>query len=244
VASSVPQLWIQKIRFERFSVDFYDRTVSAKNYRVHLEPAAGTLAGVRVPVAGSRLDLSFAAPVIAPSGQQSGTFTISGDFMPHQGSDLQIDLQGVGVDVVGPYMAKAGSTGISSGLLDLSARSQVQDGKIDASGVLTLHKVEVKTGGDLADTVLGLPRTAVIDQLKNRNGDVVLHFSLQGDEHDPKFSLNESVATKLSAGFAEALGLPLQGIAKGVGSLGEQGLDAASHAASNVGDAVKGLFKH
>jgi hypothetical protein len=242
--SSEPKLWIQKMRFERFAVDFYDRTVSAKNYKIHFEPDAGTIAGFRLPVAGSRLDLSFASPVIAPSGQQSGTFSISGAFMPHQGSDLQIELQGVGVDVVGPYMAKAGSTGISSGSLDLSARSQVQDGKINATGVLTLHHLEVKTGGGLTDTVLGAPRTAVIDQLKNRNGDVVLHFSLAGDEHDPKFSLNESLETKLSAGFAEALGLPLQGIAKGVGSLGEQGLDAAGHAVSNVGDAVKGLFQH
>ena len=242
--SADPKLWIQKIRFERFAVDFYDRTVAAKNYRIHLEPAAGTLAGVRVPVGGSRLDLSFAAPVIAPSGQPSGIFSIAGVFMPHQGSDLQIELQGVGVDAVGPYMAKAGTTGIASGSLDMSARSQVQDGKVNAGGVLTLHHLEVKTEGSLTDTVLGVPRTAVIDQLKNHNGDVVLHFNVAGDEHDPKFSLNESAATKISAGFAEALGLPLQGIAKGVGSLGEQGLDAAGHAASDVGNAVKGLFQH
>ena len=244
VISTLPKLWIQKMRFERFSVDFYDRTVVPKNYKIHLEPAAGTIAGFRIPVAGSRLDLSFAAPVIAPSGQQSGTFSISGAFMPHQGSDLELDMQGVGVDVVGPYMAKAGSTGISAGSLDMAARSVVQDGKVNATGVLTLHHLQVKTEGGLTDTVLGVPRTAVIDQLKNRNGDVVLHFSVAGDEHDPKFSLNESAAVKISAGFAEALGLPLQGVAKGVGSLGEQGIDAASHAASNVGDAVKGLFQH
>ena len=244
VVSTVPMLWIQKMRFERFSVDFYDRTLTAKNYRIHLEPANGTIAGFRVPVGGSRLDLSFASPVIAPSGKQSGTFVISGAFMPHQGSDLQIDANGVGVDVVGPYMAKAGSTGIAAGSLDLTARSQVQGGKVNADGVMTLHHIEVKTQGSLTDTVLGAPREAVVDQLKNRNGDVVLHFSIVGDEHDPKFSLNESVATKISAGFAEALGLPLQDVAKGVGSLGEQGIDAAGHAASSVGDAVKGLFQH
>jgi hypothetical protein len=88
-----------------------------------------------------------------------------------------------------------------------------------------------------------LPREAVIDQLKNRKGDVVLHFSLAGDEHDPKFSLNEAAATRISAGLAEALGLPVQELAKGVGDLGEQGLDAAGRAASSVGDAVKNILK-
>jgi hypothetical protein len=47
VVSTEPTLWIQKMRFERFSVDFYDRTVAPKNYRIHLEPAAGTIAGSR-----------------------------------------------------------------------------------------------------------------------------------------------------------------------------------------------------
>jgi hypothetical protein len=241
--STIPKLWIQKMRFERIKVDFYDRTVAPKDYKIHLEPAGGTLSGFRVPAAGSVLNMSFAAPVIAPSGQQSGTLSLSGTYTPHVGSDLQIDLSGVGVDVLGPYMAKAGGTGISAGTADLSARSQVDQGKVNATGVLTLHDIQVRTSGSVTDTVLGLPRTAVIDQLKNRHGDVVLHFSIQGDEHDPKFSLNEVAATKISAGLAEALGLPVQDLAKGVGDLGEQGLSAAGHAASDVGDAVKKIFK-
>ena len=243
VPSTVPKLWIQKMRFERFGVDFYDRTVQQKDYKVHMEPAGGTLTGFRVPAAGSTMNLSFAAPVIAPSGQASGIFSLAGSFSPQVGSDLQLVISGVGVDVLGPYMAKAGNTGISAGSVDLNAESKVDQGKINANGTLTLHNIQVRTGGSVTDTVLGLPREAVIDQLKNRKGDVVLHFSLAGDEHDPKFSLNEAAATRISAGLAEALGLPVQELAKGVGDLGEQGLDAAGRAASSVGDAVKNILK-
>ena len=242
-ASTVPRLWIQKMRFERFQVDFYDRTVGQKDFKVHMEPAGGTLSGFRVPVAGSTLEMSFAAPVIAPAGQQSGSFSLSGSYSPHVGSDLKLVFSGVGVDVLGPYMAKAGNTGITAGSIDLNAESKVDQGKINAIGVLTLHDIKVRTTGSITDTVLGLPREAVIDRLKNRNGDVVLHFSIVGNEHDPKFSLNETAATRISAGLAEALGLPVQELAKGVGDLGEQGIDAAKGAASSVGDVVKNILK-
>jgi hypothetical protein len=240
--SDEPHLLVQKMRFTNMAVDLYDQTVAVKDYKIHLEPAGGTLTGFRVPAQGSTLNLSFAAPVVSPSGAANGTFSISGTYQPHVGSDLQIMMQGVSIASLKPYAAKAGNTGIDAGAVDLNARSVVQQGNINANGVLTLHDVKIKTGGDAADTVLGLPRAAVIDHMKDKKGDIVLHFTLQGNEHDPKFSLNESLSKQLSAGLAEALGLPVDDLAKGVGSLGEQGLDAASHAASGVGDAVRGLF--
>jgi hypothetical protein len=237
-------LYIERIVFENMHVDFFDRTVRQKNFDIVLAPASGTLEPVTLPSAGSTIGLSFASPVLAPNGAPNGNFELKGTFSPRQGSDLNVEFRSVGVQSAMPYLDKAGDTGISSGRIDLSARSVVEDAKINATGVLTLHDLRIGNNGSLSEQVMGLPRRIAIDRLSDRKGDIVLHFTIQGNEKDPHFSLNESASMRFSAGVAEALGVPVEALAKGVGSVGEQGLDAAGHVASGVGDVVKDLLPH
>lgn len=80
---------------------------------------------------------------------------------------------------------------------------------------------------------MGVPRHAVVASLKDKDNKIVVNFVLEGDINNPQFSLNEALSTQLAASMAETLGVSLGGVAKGVGTLGQKGVEAA-------GDAGKG----
>ena len=68
------------------------------------------------------------------------------------------------------------------------------------------------------ETVAGAAHRAALAVL-NRDGRVDLDFKLQGRTDDPKFSLDESLSTRIAAGFAEAVGVSVKGVATGVGGV-------------------------
>jgi hypothetical protein len=80
-------------------------------------------------------------------------------------------------------------------------------------------------------TFMGVPSKAVITSLKNRNDQIVVPFTLEGNLNDPHFSLNESLAAYIGSGVASTLGISIEGLAHGVGS-----------AAQGVQGVVKKLF--
>jgi hypothetical protein len=75
--------------------------------------------------------------------------------------------------------------------------------------------------------------------LKNKDDTITVRFALDGDIDDPHFSLNEALGTRVASGMAETLGVSLGGVAKGVGGLGQQGVEAVGEAAKG---AVEQLF--
>lgn len=237
-------LYIEHIEIQNMRVDFFDRTVARKNFDIVLSPVTGTLSPVVIPSAGSSIGISFSAPVLTPGGAQNGTFSIKGTISPREGSDLNVELHSVDIRTVEPYLDKQGDTGITGGSVELSARSVVEDSKINATGVLTLHDLRIGSGENLTEKVMGLPRRIAIERLTDRKGDIVLHFTITGNAKDPHFSLNESASMRFSAGLAEALGVPVEALAKGVGAVGEQGIDVVGHVANGVGDVVKGILPH
>ena len=60
---------------------------------------------------------------------------------------------------------------------------------------------------------------------------VTLRFTLDGNLRDPRFSLNEDLATRIANGFAKALGVNAEGLAKGAGET-----------ATGLGNALKNLL--
>ncbi|MGE5384249.1 MAG: hypothetical protein ACM3SV_00005, partial [Betaproteobacteria bacterium] len=103
--------------------------------------------------------------------------------------------------------------------------------RLKAPGSVTLSDMELSSGGSF----MGLPRATVVSALKDKNGRIAVKFVLEGDINDPKFSLNESFAGHIGSAMAGLLGVSLEGLAKGVGTMG-------SGAAKTVGDAVGKLF--
>ena len=67
--------------------------------------------------------------------------------------------------------------------------------------------------------------------LKNSKDQIVVHFRMDGDLGDPRFSLNESFSRQLGTSMAESMGVGIGGLAHGVGK-----------AAQGVGGVIGKLF--
>ena len=105
-------------------------------------------------------------------------------------------------------------------------------------GTLTLNGLQLDSGG----TFMGAPSAAVIKLMKGKDDKITMKFVLDGKLNDPNFRLNEGFSTRLASSFGEAMGISVEGLAKGAGSLGQKSVEAAGGSAEGVGKAVKGLF--
>jgi hypothetical protein len=85
-----------------------------------------------------------------------------------------------------------------------------------------------------------VPRGAAVASLKNKDDKITVSFVLEGDIDDPHFSLNEALGMRVASGIAETLGVSLGGVAKGVGGLGQQGVEAVGEAAKSAVEQIFG----
>jgi hypothetical protein len=90
--------------------------------------------------------------------------------------------------------------------------------KLHAPGRVILTGLELASGGGVLSTFAGVPRQAVLAAMQ-RDGRIEVNFTLDGRLDDPAFSINDSLATKLAGGLAEALGVSLSGVVEGVSSV-------------------------
>ena len=66
--------------------------------------------------------------------------------------------------------------------------------------------------------------------------DISDKFVLDGNINDPQFSLNENMSKKFSSSMANSLGISVESLARGVGSVG-------SGAAKGIGDSIGKLIR-
>ena len=76
---------------------------------------------------------------------------------------------------------------------------------------------------------------AAIGLLKDKKGKISVQFVLEGDINDPRFSLNEQFASRLGTSLAGTLGISIESLAKGVGSVG-------GGAAKSIGESLGKLL--
>jgi hypothetical protein len=82
---------------------------------------------------------------------------------------------------------------------------------------------------------MGLPRSAVIGLLKDKNGRISVKFVLEGDINDPRFSFGEHLATRFGLSLANEMGVSLESLVKGVGHVG-------SGSAKGIGESLGRLL--
>jgi hypothetical protein len=134
-----------------------------------------------------------------------------------------------------PYLLKAAEAGARSGSMDLDLDTTIKQRALQAPGTLTLSNLELTAGSGAMTTFMGVPRQLVLAALKDKQDRIVLKFTLAGNLDDPRFSLNENLAGRLSVGVAQSLGIGLEGLARGVGSVSQ-------NAVEGVGSVAKKLF--
>jgi hypothetical protein len=154
---------------------------------------AGTLAGVR----------------------HAGRLQIRGRITPAtRDADLDARLFGADLLVLQPYLLRAVDGGVRNGQLDLALQASVEANRLHAPGSVTLRGLELAGDGSFA----GVPRQAVLAAL-SRDGRIDVRFVLEGRLDDPRFSLNENIATRIASSLANTLGVSVGGVVEGVGNV-------------------------
>jgi hypothetical protein len=237
-AASSRTVTVARIILRDGVLEFFDATVPQPPLKVRLEQVQATVGDVVVPALTGKTRLELTA--VLKGVQRDGAVTIAGwAEIASKDSSVTTTLRSVDLVALQPYFIKAQETGVQKGILDLDLQSEVSRDRLKAPGKLTISDLVLTPAKDAFGTFMGVPRDVVVASLKNKDNKIAVNFVLEGDINNPQFSLNEALTTQLAASMAETLGVSLGGLAKGVGGLGQKGVEAAGEAAK---DAVQQLF--
>ncbi|HEY2025131.1 DUF748 domain-containing protein [Paraburkholderia sp.] len=209
---------VDHIRFEQGNFHFYDMTIGPPPYKVTVSNASASVDNLHLPSLTEPTNVSVRGSLAGPA--HTGTVTFDGWIkIANRDSQTTSTLRGVDVAMLDPYLLKkAGARAqVTGGTVDLTITSTVTNYHVHAPGTVTVHNLRLADTGNPLDTFLSIPTRAAVAALKTHNGDLTLHFVLDGDLRDPKFSVREGILTRIGAGFAQALGVSVEGVAKGAG---------------------------
>jgi len=228
--AAVPAVTIGAVKLHGGALEFFDASVRQPPHKLRLEQLEAEVDNLHVPDLAGRTKIQLNGMV--KGVQHDGTLAVSGwAEIADKNSELSSQLNGADLVAFQPYLIKAAETGVRRGTLDLGLKSTVSKNHLHAPGDLRLNGLELESSGGALSTFMGMPRQAIVGALKNGNGQIEVHFTLDGDLDDPHFSVNENLATRLGAGIAQTLGVSVEGLARGVGN-----------AAHGLGSTVRKLF--
>jgi uncharacterized protein involved in outer membrane biogenesis len=209
---------IDRVWFERGTMEFFDQAVRQPPYRILVTNAHATVDHLVLPGLADTSNLDMSGSIKGPS--HTGTVAFNGWMkIANKDSQTHTTLRNVDIATLDPYLLqKAGAkTTVTGGTIDLTLDATVRDYRIHAPGTVVINHLQLSENGNPLDTFLSIPTKAAVAALKNHQGQIKVDFQLDGDLHDPKFSLNESLSKKIAAGFAKVLGVSAEGVAQGAG---------------------------
>lgn len=226
----MPEIRIGGISLTNAAVDFFDASVRQPAHKLRLEKTNVKLGQILLPALTG--NTSVAIDGVVKGVQHDGKVSINGVAeIASKDSEMTTKLSGVDLVAFQPYLIKAAETGVKKGSLDLDLKSTVKKNRLHAPGTVTLSDLELTSG----KTFMGMPRESVVSMMKGKDGKISVKFELDGNINDPKFSLNESLSTRIGTSVAGSLGISLEGLATGIGSAG-------GSAAQGISGAVGKLF--
>ena len=216
---SIPQdKIVDHVGFEQGTFEFYDFTVSKPAYKVAVTQASASVDHLHLPALADPTTVTVNGSVVGPA--HTGTVSFDGWInIASKDSQTTSTLKGVDVVMLDPYLLKktGAKAQITGGTVDMTVQSTVTDYHLHAPGTVILHHLQLADTGSPLDTFLSIPTKAAIAALKSRSGDITVHFILEGNLRDPKFSMNDNLLMKLGTGFAQTMGVSVEGVAKGAG---------------------------
>jgi Domain of Unknown Function (DUF748) len=232
---------ISKIELQDGVVDFFDATVTRPPLKTRLERVDAVIGDVAIPWSKTRTRFELAANV--KGIRRDGRAKVSGWLGPARGdSSSQITLYAVDLVSLQPYLVRIGEAQVRKGTLDLRLNSEVRANRLDGKGKIIIRDLEFAPSRGYLETFMGIPRSAVINFLKNNENAIDVDFVLTGDTSNPRFSINEAIATRVAMGMAAELGVSIRSLAEDFGNLGRRSVEGAAGVAEGVGSVLKGLF--
>jgi len=209
---------VDHVSFEQGNFHFYDMTVGPPAFKVTVSNANAAVDHLHLPALTEPTNVNVTGSIKGPT--HTGTVSFGGWIkIASKDSQTTSTLRGVDVVMLDPYLLKktGAKAQVTGGTVDLTVDSTVRNFQLHAPGTVTIHHLQLADSVNPLDTFMSIPTQAAIAALKMHNGDITLHFVLDGNLRDPKFSVQESLMTRLGAGFAKAMGVSVEGLAKGAG---------------------------
>lgn len=207
---------IGRIELASSAIDFFDASIRQPPLRLSLEQIDARIDDIALPELKGQSRLLIRGVLKGP--KQDGRIEIAGHAeFASKDSEIRSELRGVDLLALRPYLMRATDTAIRRGSMDLDIDSTVKGRQLHAPGKLTLHQLELAGGG----TLMGIPQSALVGLMKDRNGTIGIDFSLDGNLDDPRFSLNDQLINRFATGLADALGISLGGLATGMSGSGK-----------------------
>jgi len=172
-----------------------------------------------------------------PGNYGTGVLTSSGNtVLKTLDTSARVSLRNLDLTRVKPYLLKEGDVDVSRGFLDLDVDLGIKKRMIYAPAHSVLRDLQFAGGKGLTDQFLGVPRELVVKALKTNDNQIAFDFVLEGSLDNPKFSLRESMVTRLTVGLAKTLGLT-------VIETGGSVIIQSGRIIKGVGDVIKQIFK-
>lgn len=241
-ANSSPRaVTISKIELQDGVVELFDATVRRPPLKTRLERVGAVIRNVTAPSLQTRTHIESAA--IVKGIRRDGRARVSGWVGPNRGdSSSQITLDAVDLVSLQPYLVKIGEAQVRKGTLDLRLNSDIRASRLNGKGRIIIRDLEFAPSRGYLETFMGIPRSALINFLKNNENAIDVDFVLTGDTSNPGFSINEAIATRVAMGMATELGVSIRGLAEDFGTLGRRSVEGAAGVAEGVGSVVRRLF--
>lgn len=222
---------IRRIEIVGSTLELVDASVRTPPHVLRLEEINAAIGRVRLPSLTGVSTVDLAASLKGP--KENGTLSINGtaEFATRE-SGLTVRLRSLDLVALQPYLLKAGEGGVKAGTLDLDLNAAVKQGILRAPGTLTLKSLALDTTNG---TLMGMPRQAVVNLMKRRDGSLRLRFSLEGRLDDPHFALNEKLGRQLAGALAGTLGTRLDNLARDVDSLGGKAIQELGKVVGKTG---------
>ncbi|MGH7772050.1 MAG: DUF748 domain-containing protein, partial [Candidatus Binatia bacterium] len=206
---------ISRIRLEDGVMELFDATVARPPLKIRLEDIQASVRDIVAPALNGKIQFDLKAMVKGVS--RDGRADIAGwTEGANKDSSVKMSLRSVDMVLLQPYFVKAGETQVRKGALDLDLQSEVRKRRLRAPGKAIMSNLEFGPSRGAVDTVMGMPRAMVVNFLKNNDGKIEVKFTIEGDIDNPKFSLNETFATRVASAMAEGMGVSIRGVAEGV----------------------------
>jgi hypothetical protein len=234
---ATPKVQIGRIELRNAAMEFYDGTVARPPYKITLEHMNATVDNVELPEMKARTALNVEG--VLKGRHRDGRIAIKGWIaLANLDSAIASRFRDIELAALQPYLIKAADTGVRAGTLDLDLDATVENKHLHAPGTVILKNLELDAGNNF----MGHARQTAMAAMKDSKDRLTVKFVLEGNLDDPGFSVNDNFATRFGSGLAEVLGVSVEGVAKGVGTLGQKSLEAAGGAAGGLGKAVGKLF--
>lgn len=200
--ASAPTVTLSRITLQDGVVELFDATVARPPLKIRMEQIQASIRNVVTPTLEGKTKFDLTG--VVKGVQQDGRANVSG-WAEVVSKDSSVKLQLRSVDLVAfqPYLSRGAETRLSKGALDLDLDSEVSKKQLNAPGRVVISNLEFARGGG---TFMGVPTSAVVGALKDKDDKIEVDFVIKGDIDNPRFSLNEYFAKRVGSALVRSIG--------------------------------------